>query len=453
MSNLRIVYDNAISRVAPGNLTASSTASTFAVTNLQSDKKSNVWRAVGELERITATWSAAETIGAVALPFCNLSPTATMRVRLTNEPSVTNLFVYTEQLASGWTAANVTFTSMNNAAPSGALTACLLTGSGTAASTLTQAKSMTAGSTYPVSCFVKAGTFTGNFTVTDTTEAGSLSFNLTSKAVSASGIFSGAVATLIGNGWYRISALAKPVVTTGSHTFSLWNATTTGNMLVWGAMLASGAAVLTSYYPSGASAGVRPLGYIDSWQSYDYDSMAAACPALSLRPRGWTAIQAASAYAYGGGAYARHWLPAAQQAVGLAVDISDPDNLQGYIEAACFVAGPVWSPTYNAVSAHLTTVDSTDLYLTDAGDQGADAGPARDRISVELGVLPSADRTAYASIMRNSRAYPVLLSVFTGVADLERERDYMVYGRRTKDAEIATTYAGMYSTTDEIEEI
>ena len=79
MPNLRIVSDNAIGRAT---LTASSTASAaLAASNLLLDIKSLVHRATGTSVTYTATWATAEPVACVALPFCNLSPTATIRVR------------------------------------------------------------------------------------------------------------------------------------------------------------------------------------------------------------------------------------------------------------------------------------------------------------------------------------------------------------------------------------
>jgi len=79
MPNLRILYDNAADR----NLTlvASSTAGSLAVSNLLTDIKSQVWRSLTTSETLTATWANTELIGCVALPFCNFTSTATIRVR------------------------------------------------------------------------------------------------------------------------------------------------------------------------------------------------------------------------------------------------------------------------------------------------------------------------------------------------------------------------------------
>jgi len=449
VNNMRVVADNAADRAT---LTASSSAGALVQANLLTDTKSDVWRASGTSARLTLIWVGAETIGCVALPFCNLSPTATMRVRVTNEAQVTNLFTYSDQFDNvAWSKTRATTPSTNGLAPDGTNTAETLQGDGTGTAYAFQGRSLTLGTSYNVSVFVKAGTYAGAFQIHDFTDGGTVQVNLTSLALIVSGNFSAAKLDTYPNGWYRLSATVTPL-STGTKNIGFFNANTTGNVLMWGAMLAAGG--LSSYYPSGSASGTRPHGYIDSWQSYAYDSGAVlACPAGSITPRGFTAAQAASAYAFGGGAAACHWLPAAKVAGGIAIDISDPDNLQGYIEAARLVAGPYWSPKYNASSAPMTPVDTTDLYRTDAGDQGADAGYIYRRLPIDLSLMPAADRAAFVNILRNSRAYPLLVSVFPGSADLALERDNMVYGRRSKNSEVAIQYALSYSTTIEIEEI
>lgn len=80
MPNLRIVYDNAVTRNA--TMTASTSASaSLGVSNLLTDIKSDVWRSTGTSATLTLTWAASQLIGCVALPFCNLTATATIRVR------------------------------------------------------------------------------------------------------------------------------------------------------------------------------------------------------------------------------------------------------------------------------------------------------------------------------------------------------------------------------------
>lgn len=79
MPNLRIVSDNAADRAT--SLVASSSAGTLAASNLQLAIKSRVWRATATSATLTVTWAVAEPVSCVALPFCNLSPAATIRVR------------------------------------------------------------------------------------------------------------------------------------------------------------------------------------------------------------------------------------------------------------------------------------------------------------------------------------------------------------------------------------
>ncbi|MDN2671405.1 hypothetical protein OX459_08380 [Janthinobacterium sp. SUN026] len=83
MNNLRIIYDNAVDR---GVLTASSQAGALGPANLQREGKFNLLRSIGTVLTVTATWPSPEIVGGVILPFCNLTPTATIRVRGYVEP-------------------------------------------------------------------------------------------------------------------------------------------------------------------------------------------------------------------------------------------------------------------------------------------------------------------------------------------------------------------------------
>ncbi|WP_426318857.1 phage head spike fiber domain-containing protein [Pseudoduganella sp. R-43] len=687
MNNLRIVHDNAVSRAA---LAASSTAGVLVAGNLQVDDKSSVWRATGTTGRLTATWAAAESIAAVALPFCNLSPSATMRVRLSNEGGTTNLLGHPSNMdRSPWQSGNTAIIPNATQAPDGTLTAGAMVRIAPGNHYLRQASTMpAAGSSFTGSVWLKAGTYTGGVkvllhasgvvlvsqTVQPTAQwtrfscngtfpesaIGNVAFNIdpvddvgvageqlyvwgaqveagliatslapdatafTSRASAkwvfdAAGVLNQVGANISANDFDPSTLISKGMSLEAAATNTVRNNTMVGavpgtpgtNPTNWGLSLPSGLSVavvgtgveagidfidyrlfgtpssgssgirfeqsngvaaasgqswaasvfvrrvagsevnITSIRAnlyglasggagtvdsfaganligmlggsslaavravatgtltdattanvrpqllighaagapiditlriglpqleqgraasspiktSGATVtraadlsvsppGVRPAGYIDSWQSYDYDSgFVPACPAPAVKLRGWSAAQAASAYAYGGGAYARHWLPSAVQSLGLAVDIVDPANLQGYIEATCLVAGPYWSPVYNASKAPVTNVDTTELYRTGAGCQGADAGYTYRTLPIDLEFMPAADRAAFVNIIRNSRAYPVLISVFPGWDDLALERDNMIYGRRSKDSSVAVQYALAYSTTIEFEEI
>ncbi len=180
---------------------------------------------------------------------------------------------------------------------------------------------------------------------------------------------------------------------------------------------------------------------------------ALACPAQARRPRGWTAAQAASAYANGGGAHARIWF-ASTSFKKFVIDITDTNNLQGYIEAAAsVVVGTYWEAEYNPTKISLQVSDSTTMYRNSAGGQMADAGTIHRRVPIELGYLNAADRATFMAMLMNSRAYPILVSAFPGHSDLTLERDFTIYGRRPDDSDIAYQFAGAYGSRVEVEEI
>jgi len=79
MSNLRIIYNNAMDRAI--STIASSTAGTLTTANLLTDLKSEVWRSTSTSATLTITWAVSEVVGGIVLPFTNLTSTATMRVR------------------------------------------------------------------------------------------------------------------------------------------------------------------------------------------------------------------------------------------------------------------------------------------------------------------------------------------------------------------------------------
>lgn len=92
MANLRIISDNAADR---STVTASTSAGALVASNLLNDEKTSVWRATDTTASLTLTAPANEVAAGVHLPFCNLSPTATIRVRLYSDPARTALVLDT----------------------------------------------------------------------------------------------------------------------------------------------------------------------------------------------------------------------------------------------------------------------------------------------------------------------------------------------------------------------
>ena len=201
------------------------------------------------------------------------------------------------------------------------------------------------------------------------------------------------------------------------------------------------------------SATIRVRAYASNLTTVLYDSgTVLACPWPAARPRGFTAAQAASAYAYGGGTYARHWFNPVV-AFRVIVDIVDAANLQGYIEAACMVVGPHWSPKYNVAAASVTVIDGSENFQTGGGDTCGETGFILDEISIDLSYFEEADRSILMNMARSSSVYPLLLSVFPNDPDPARERDYMIYATRAKSSAIGMKYAAGYTTSITFKEV
>lgn len=467
MSNLRIVANNL---AAGATLTASSAAGALVANNLRTDDKAALWRsAAGTWAQINAAWPSPVLVSCAAVVNCNLSPTAVMRVRTTNEQPVTNL----------WTNSN-TLTTLNapglskfdavTTAPDGYFNAGLLRLDSAnsvhyAERTFTGAYAIS--DTYTTSMFVKAAGVSvislWHYYAAGSTGGLYAVFNLATGTVTSK-TSQAATISAFPNGWFRITmtnvmgnAVAEPTrllsrLILGGSAVNFTGDGVSG-VYVYGQQFEQGPP--SSYYFAGASAATRPLGYMDAWQSYEYNSGAVlCCPAPARKLRGWTPAQAASAYAYGGGATAVVWIPPIQ-AVGVSVIISDTANLQGYLEAATLVIGEYWSPQRNAsYGASLSIEDTSKHYRTEAGGLGTDAGTRYRSLKFSLDCLDPTDRAALLDIVAaNGMPYPMFVSLFPESGDAALTRDHAIYGKLSRtSAMMAARYRG-YSTSIELEEV
>lgn len=84
MANIRIIYENIADTATTLTASTSANATTLPASNMQNDYKGKAHRSTGTSVTYTVTWTGNKNIGGVALPATNLSPTATIRVRLYN---------------------------------------------------------------------------------------------------------------------------------------------------------------------------------------------------------------------------------------------------------------------------------------------------------------------------------------------------------------------------------
>jgi hypothetical protein len=428
---------------------------------------SNIYAWSAELYKVpkaslSTTWNTPETIAAVALPFANLTPTASMRVRLSNEVAKTNANINNSQTIGAGT--NMTVTQNAIAAPDGTISAGLhIPTAAAVVHELGQAgANYIAGQAYTVSFFTKlqAGSpFVGwNFAASSNIGSGGAgSARLDTLAVTGAGVLT---ATGI-NGWYRVSLSFTPTVTMSSNVFirpidAAGSSSAIGDgikgIYLWGMQVEL--STLSSYYPTTTGPAARPTGYIDNWQSYAYDTTALACPASRIALNGFTKLQAQSAYAYGGGACARAWFTP-QAATGLKIDITDVGNEAGYVEASRLVIGNYWTPAYNSTyGGNLTLQDSSTHFKTQAGDLLTDIGTINPKLTISQSNMQASDRTKLQNILyANRMASPMFISLFPENADLELERDHQIYGKLSQQTAMTMSMFNAYSGNIEITEV
>lgn len=424
---------------------------------------------------ISSTWVSPELINSVALPFCNLSPTATARVRVTNEQPATNLLIQSANFGDvSWTKSNTTITANSGKSPGGGMGSYKL--AETTSNSLHSIYYIRTGSneTLTFSIFLKAQERTKaaiRFSNISTATLGAVLDLSAGTVTSVDATNSDYTLTLapaplsFGNGWYRFSISTKKGVvnTTNAVQIDLVNASGalsytgdgTSGILIWSAQLEVGN-VMTSYYGTSGAAATRPVGYIDAFQSYNYDNTTLVCPSQLTSLRGFTTSAAQSAYAYGGGNYAVVWLSNAISAYGVKIDITDADNSQGYIEASRLVIGNYWSPTYNAAygNSQYIVVDSSKNVRTDGGDLITDNGTRSKKLTLNLSNMPAADRTTFTNIIRGSgMSYPMFISVSPSDADADKEKDFQIYGKLSTMSAIVLSDYNIYNSTIEIEEV
>ena len=159
------------------------------------------------------------------------------------EPQSTNVLTYSEQFGTSWVNNGATIISNDTTAPDGNLTADRLTATGGAFGVV---KFSTWSATNKVaSCFVKANT-SNLFRIANVSGGGgSVTFNLSTQAITATTGFTGSIESLP-DGWFRciaIDTLAR------SGTFSIGVTAIGESVFVWGAQLEAGS-YPTSYIPT-----------------------------------------------------------------------------------------------------------------------------------------------------------------------------------------------------------
>jgi hypothetical protein len=189
----------------------------------------------------------------------------------------------------------------------------------------------------------------------------------------------------------------------------------------------------------------------------------ACCPWNSLALPAWGTNPAGSSnYSYGGGVYARAWVPLANQSTlirYLGIQISDPGNTAGYIEISRLIVGNYWSPVYNpGFGIESGILDLSQHTRTESGDLITKRGPRSRKLNFDMQWLNPADRKEITRIfLGNGMSKPLYVSVFPDSSgtdeDFQREDSHQLYGKFNQIAGVLYDNPFTYSTRMELEEV
>lgn len=145
------------------------------------------------------------------------------------------------------------------------------------------------------------------------------------------------------------------------------------------------------------------------------------------------------------------WFPTVTGVDAAVITFADPSNPAGYIDCSRLIMGSYWEPTYNVENGiQLLTIDDSNTSRTNAGNLVADRGFIYDKVSFNYALLPEADKSSLANIIRAVGTYKnFFISVFPEGATGSEEHDFMIYGKRV-NSPLTHRVFGFYNHTMEI---
>jgi hypothetical protein len=156
-----------------------------------------------------------------------------------------------------------------------------------------------------------------------------------------------------------------------------------------------------------------------------YDSASVlACPPKDISEVDWGyEDMGVNAFAFGLAAQSTHWTPKRYVVNAVQIDIDDPTNPAGYIEASRLIIGAKWSPTTNIDwGANFSWEERGLQRRAEDGSLLSEAGAKFRKFSFGLDFLSEAERGAFAEMARRlGTSKDFLVSVYPGAGNFRAE--------------------------------
>jgi hypothetical protein len=201
-----------------------------------------------------------------------------------------------------------------------------------------------------------------------------------------------------------------------------------------------------------STATIRIRGYSDLGTTLLFDTGAQSGKVFA--PVSNTRIPSGvNGYAYGGASFATSYFSTANVKE-LMIDIADPSNPSGYLEAARLVCGQYYSyATTGDQGAAVGMDDRTTQQRSDAGSLRSDKGTRSKKVTFNLSALKAADRAEVWELARiNGLTYPLFVSLTPASTDSSEEALLQIWGKMTASSSLTYQFFNAYSTQMEIEE-
>lgn len=160
-----------------------------------------------------------------------------------------------------------------------------------------------------------------------------------------------------------------------------------------------------------------------------------------------------NAFSFGLATQSVCWLPQRLPAASVVIDVADPTNPAGYIQASRLVIGDVWSPDNNfSWNSGLTWASSSKQQRTESGTLRTEQGAQFRKLSLSFEWMSEADRRRFSEIAQQvSTTRDFLLAAYPQ-ADQFKAADFTMMAKFARDLATTARAFGVYQAPIEIEE-